>query len=57
LSAAVLINVSAIGIGYSSFDVALWRSLKSMQTRHRPSFFCTGTMLEIHSAYLFIDLL
>ncbi|PVH48026.1 hypothetical protein PAHAL_4G223100 [Panicum hallii] len=23
-----------------------------MQTRHRPSFFCTGTTLEIHSTYL-----
>jgi hypothetical protein len=40
------------GIGYSSFGVALLRSLKSTQTRHRPSFFCTSTMLEIHSAYL-----
>jgi hypothetical protein len=47
-----LINISATGIGYSSFGVALLRSLKSTQTRHRPSFFCTGTTLEIHSAYL-----
>jgi hypothetical protein len=52
LSAAALINVSATGIGYSSFGVALLRFLKAMQTHHRPSFFCTGTMLEIHLAYL-----
>ena len=46
-----IINVSATGIRYSSFGVALLRSLKSTQTRHRPSIFCTGTTLEIHSAY------
>jgi hypothetical protein len=53
LPAATLINVSATGIGYSSFGVALLRSLKSTQARHRPSFFCMGTMLEIHSTYLY----
>jgi hypothetical protein len=52
LPVAALINVSAMGIGYSSFGVALLRSLKSTQTHHRPSFLCMGTMLEIHSAYL-----
>src|SRR3954465_5279050 len=38
--------VDATGIGYSSFGVALLRSRKSMETRHRPSFFSTGTILE-----------
>jgi hypothetical protein len=52
LPTAALINVSGIAIGYSSFGVALLRSLKSTQTHHRPSFFCTGTTLEIHLAYL-----
>src|SRR6185503_16385308 len=45
--AAALIIFSATGIGYLSFGIALLRSLKSTQTRHRPSFFCTGTTLEI----------
>src|SRR6185436_5834361 len=49
---ASLINISAIGIGYSSLGVALLRFLKSMHTLILPeSFFSTGTILEIHSAY------
>src|SRR5438128_9392146 len=50
---ALLISISAIGIGYSSLGVALFRSLKSMHTLSLPDpFFSTGTMLEIQSVYL-----
>jgi hypothetical protein len=50
---ASLISISAIGIGYSSFRVALFISLKSMQTLiFLESFFSIGTILETHSAYL-----
>ena len=50
---ASLISISAIGIGYSSLGIALFRSLKSMHTLSLlDPFFSTGTMLEIQSAYL-----
>jgi hypothetical protein len=50
---ASLISIWAIGIGYSSLGVALFKSLKSMHTLNLlDPFFSTGTILEIHSAYL-----
>ena len=45
--------MSAIGIGYSSLGIALFKSLKSMHTLILPDpFFSTGTMFEIQLAYL-----
>src|SRR6266498_4310208 len=50
---ASLISISAIGIGYSSLGVALFKSLKSMHTLNLlDPFFSMGTILEIQSAYL-----
>jgi hypothetical protein len=50
---ALLINVSAMGMGYSSLGVALFKLRKSMHTLSLPdSFFSTGTILETHSSYL-----
>src|SRR3990170_6697132 len=50
---ASLISISAIGMGYSSLGVALFKSLKSIHTLNLPEpFFSTGKMLEIQSAYL-----
>src|SRR6266498_1364933 len=50
---ASLISILAIGIGYSSLGVALFKSLKSMHTLNLlDPFFSTGTILEIQSAYL-----
>ncbi|KAL5672807.1 hypothetical protein ACJX0J_017113, partial [Zea mays] len=50
---ALLINVLAMGMGYSSLGVALFKLRKSMHTLSLPdSFFSNGTILETHSAYL-----
>ena len=43
---------SAIGIGYSSFGVATFGSLKSIQTLNFPFFLRTGKILDNHSTYL-----
>jgi hypothetical protein len=46
-------NMTAIGIGYSSLGVSLFKLKKSMHTLSLPdSFFSTGTILETHFAYL-----
>src|SRR6187399_3585557 len=50
--AAESINISATGIGYSYFGVALFKSLKSMHTLREPFFLITGTILANHSTYL-----
>jgi hypothetical protein len=49
---ALLINVSAMGMGYSSLGVALFKLRKSMHTLSLPDSFSTDTILETHSAYL-----
>jgi hypothetical protein len=45
-------NMSAMGMGYSSFGVILFKSLKSTQIQIFPVFFSTGTMFDTHSVYL-----
>src|SRR6266487_6945906 len=50
--AAESTNNSATDIEYSSFGVALFKSLKSIQTLRDPFFLITGTMLANHSTYL-----
>jgi hypothetical protein len=45
--------MSAIGIGYSSLGVALFKLQKSMHTLSLPdSFFSTSTILDTHPVYL-----
>ncbi|KAK2445480.1 hypothetical protein QL285_016403 [Trifolium repens] len=50
--AAESISISATGIEYSSLGVALFKSLKSIQTLSDPFFLMTGTILANHSTYL-----
>jgi hypothetical protein len=45
---ALLINMSAIGIGYSSLGVALFKLWKSIHSFSLPDSFSTGTILETH---------